>query len=472
MLESLAMRFSCLSPRLILIVSCAALAACESGPSGATRQHIASLLAQRDYAGADAYLDSVKESQYGQKNEVLFYLDKGAVQHDEGKYKESDQSFELAEKRMDDLYTVSLSKAGGMLLLNDNTVDYAGEPFEHTLLNVYRALDYVFLNQPEEALVESRKVEEFLTQLQRKVGKAAYSDDAFARYLDAMLYADQGQMDDARISLNAARAAYANYAAYYGTPVPKFDLPKSDRRHGELVVIHYNGVAPRKISKTFQVAWNDAMVLVRQSDENDAAQAKNALVAGLTGNAITVAYPAIEQDPYPVASSEVWIDSKPAGSTFLMEDVTAIASRDLQDRLALIKTRAIARAAIKYVLAQVAYKAAAKGCEQIGGMTEYVCKGAAKATMMAAIAITEVADTRGWDTLPAQIRMARIKVPSGKHDVLVRFLDSAGNLVSTQEFPDVEIDARKRTYLAAASVGGELVAQAQTGQTQESGALK
>src|SRR5205807_1189644 len=133
--------------------------------------------------------------------------------------------------------------------------DYAGEPFERALTNVFRALNYVFLGKPDEALVESRKVELFLDELNRGMGRrSAYKDDAFARYLDALLYEDQGQPDDSRISMEAAGQAYQWYASDYHVPPPSFDLT-GDRGSGELVFIHYNGVAPRKISKSFQVAW-------------------------------------------------------------------------------------------------------------------------------------------------------------------------------------------------------------------------
>ena len=158
-----------------------------------------------------------------------------------------------------------------MLLLNDTTVDYAGEPFERALTNVFRAPNYVFLGQPDEALVESRKVESFLEELNRRFeNKNVYKDDAFARYLDSLLYSDTGKADDARISLEAADRAYAWYASLYRTPAPRFDFPETPLDHGELVFIHYNGVAPRKVSKTWQVAWSQAVATVRASDDTEA----------------------------------------------------------------------------------------------------------------------------------------------------------------------------------------------------------
>src|SRR3546814_10333695 len=61
----------------------------------------------------------------------------------------------------------------------------------------------------------------------------------------------------------AAQAAYADYEKAYGTPLPRFEFPKGLAKRGEVVFIHYNGVAPRKIAKTFQVAWNQALPLMQ-----------------------------------------------------------------------------------------------------------------------------------------------------------------------------------------------------------------
>jgi hypothetical protein len=438
-------------PRIVAAVFCAALltaAGCATGPSGSSKASVNALLASHRYAEAEAYLEANKDSQYGQNNAVLFYLDKGVVLNHEGKYAESDATFDMAEQRMDQLYTVSITKAGGMMLLNDNTAEYAGEPYERVLLNVFRAMDYVFLNKHDEALVESRKLERFLQQLNDATGAPGlYKDDAFARYLDALLFADEGSMDDARISLQASDAAYSDYVRLYGMPPPRFDFGPREKHHGELVFIHYNGVAPRKVTRTWQIAWNDAALSVRQDSGSDA-QARNALNAGFKGNAITVAYPAIVQDPFRIVASEVWVDSRPVATTQLMENVSAIAAKSLDDRIGLIKTRAIARAATKYILAVIAGRAAKAACERT--CVSYACYacGMAGAAAQGIAAATETADERCWGTLPAQIRMARVKLPAGKHDVAVLFKDSMGVVVSSQTYAGVEIGDSKRTYLA------------------------
>lgn len=419
------------------------LAAC-SGPSGEMRKKVNAQLAAGDYAGAEASIEHEKLTSYRAKNAVLYYLDLGAVQHDGGKYKESDQSLGVAESRMEELYTKSARQAAGTLLLNDNTMDYAGERFERALVNVYRALDYLWLGDRENALVEVRKLSGLLQMYadQYGGGRTAYKDDAFGQYLSSLLYADGGQDDDARISREAARRAYRAYAGAYGTPTPSLDDPRPAAGEGELIFLHLNGTAPRKISRSFQVAWNEAVAAVNatRNDEAQAGQARNAIRAGLIGNAITVAFPGYVQDPYQIASSEVECAGKTA-STALVEDVSAIARKDLDERQAVIKTRAVARAAVKYILAKAAVDEAKKkyGENSLQAI-------AAKIATSAAAAATEVADTRAWATLPAQFRLARLAAPAGAQTVTVRYKNAAGAVILTRTF-SVNIRKGQRAYL-------------------------
>lgn len=390
-----------------------------------------------------AEIEKSKEN-YGRKNAVLYYLDMGMVLHDAGKYRESDGNFDKAEARMEELYTKSVSRAAGTFLISDNTTEYAGEVAERALMNVFRALNYVFLGEQDEALVEARKVTAYLSRYSEFMqGKSGFKDSAFAQYLSAMLFEQDGRSDDARIAYNAASKAYKWYASDYNTPTPKFDLPAYSRlgEKGEIVFLHYNGVAPMKVSRTFQVAWNEAMLAVNQSGEKEAEadRFKNAVAAGIMGNAITVAYPEYVQDPFNVSGSRVEVEGSSADS-LLMEDISAIARQTLKERNAAIRVRAIARATIKYVLGKAASREVEK---RAGGLWGSLTNIAAQV----AAAATETADTRGWTTMPAQIRMARLAVAPGKRDVRVSFLGRDGAALETKVFSAVEVRKGRRTYL-------------------------
>jgi uncharacterized protein len=430
------------------------LAGCQSGPSGMHIRSVNAQLAANRYDVAEELLLEAKEREYSKSNMVLYYLNLGTVLHHAGRYKESDQAFEKAEQRMEELYTTSLTRTAGMLLINDTTEEYAGEPYERTLTNVYRALNWLYMKKPDEALVESRKVESFLEELNSKLQyKNTYKDDAFARYLDSLLYEDAGKADDARISMEKAMEAYSWYSSSYGTRPPLFRLEEdNDAECGELVFLHFNGVAPLKTSRSWQVAWNEALAMVRESNDSEAAgsQFRNGLNAGITGKAITISYPDYQPQPFEIQQSEIEVDQGTArASTIVVEDIQAIAARTLQDRLDLIKVRAVARATVKFVLAEAASLAAANECRKHypEGWQFQLCKQLSSGLSHGLAAATEVADTRAWGTLPAQIRLARVMLPAGKHTVKVNFRNASGMIVANQVFRDVTIEKGKRTYL-------------------------
>lgn len=436
-------------PRLSLVkggavLLLAGLAAC-SGPSGNMRKAVNAKIAARDYEAAIARIQAEKETSYGRKNMVLYYLDLGGVQQDAGRFKDSDKSLDAAERRMDELYTKSLSKAAGTLILNDNTTEYAGERFERSMLTVYRALDYLLAGDREGAMVEIRKISRLLQEYADTYGAktTAYKDDAFAQYLSSLLYEDDGRADDARIARTKARKAYELYAAAYGTPQPRLEAAGDPSGAGELVFLHANGVAPRKVSQSFSVAWKDAVLSLDASknDEAESAQAKNAIRAGLLGKSISVAYPEYTQDPFVIAGSRVEAAGV-AAETELAQDLSAIARKDLDERQAVIRTRAIARATVKFVVAKAASDQAAKKFGK--NSWQHLL---AQATTAAANAATEVADTRSWGTLPAQFRVARLRLPPGKHDIVVRYLNSAGGEIATRIFKDIVVWKGRRTYL-------------------------
>jgi hypothetical protein len=417
-----------------------ALACACAGPSRAYKLDVQSKIAVRDWAGAAEAIEGRKASEYGEKNAVLYYLDKAVILHEAGSYAESDELLDRAEQRLDELYTRSISKAAGTFLLNDNTEEYRGEPHERALLHVLRALNYVYMGKQDEATVEARKVSAFLAELGDALGtRPVYRDDAFAQYLSGLLFEDSGRLDDARISFQNARDGYAWYASSYRMPAPQLEPAGGDPGDGELVLFHYNGPAPRRESTTFQVAWNDALAAIQMTREGEGdGRVRNALLAGVAANAVTVAFPVQVDDPFRIQRSEVIVAGRRA-PTLLVEDISAISRKALDDKITAIRLRAIARAAVKLILAQLTEAEAKK---RLGAGAGALAGLIARATAAA----TEVADTRCWATIPAQIRMARLRLPPGSHQVTMEYHDASGGVVRTESL-SVDIKSGKRSWV-------------------------
>jgi uncharacterized protein len=405
----------------------AALAAAGCAPpSLAYRAHLSTLVEERKYPDAAAWIEEARETKYGSRDRVLYWLDKGAILHQARDYRGSDGLLDQAELRMEELYTKSLSQAVGTVLVNDATQDYAGEPHERALLYVFRALNYAYAQKVDDAVVEARKVTAFLEQQGERVGLKTYRDDGFAHYLCALLFEDQGRLDDARISRAAAERAYGRYEQAYRTRAPRFGLAPRRAGDGELVVLHYNGKIPLRESKRTSVPVGRKRTVREMaaagSDEDSAEMA--------------IAIPAIVEQPYAIRSSSVRVGALLARSV-VVEPIAAIATKTLEDELPAMKARAASRAVAK---------GGAYGAAEGAASTSKLASILAGAGLGAANAMEE-ADTRAWSTLPAEIRMARIVLPEGVHDVSVEYADAQGQPIGSERLGRVEIVRGFRTYV-------------------------
>ena len=204
-----------------------------------------------------------------------------------------------------------------------------------------------------------------------------------------------------------------------------------------MVFIHYDGLAPRKLAKSNIIGSNQAKArapapssgVKRWADALGYAQAVKAVRGGASqvtnaggavlGALLNISYPEYAPMEFQVAASAVQADAGYIPAE-VVEDVHAIASRDLADRVASLKARSMARGALKLAGQAVAQVDASQ---------------------------SEFADVRGWLSLPSRIRMARLKLKPGKHRVTARFLDASGAVIATSIFEDVMIRTGRRTWL-------------------------
>jgi hypothetical protein len=213
---------------------------------------------------------------------------------------------------------------------------------------------------------------------------------------------------------------------------------------GELVVLHYAGLGPEKVDSFFEISVYNGWPYVEQvntkSQEDTQVEQARAVFRSLAADKmIRVAFPKYNRLAARIQSAEVQSDSV-VSRAVLVEDVGAIAVKNLEDRIVRIRARAIARAVTKYLLAQKVSQAVEKNNnENLGFLVKMV--------MQAASAATEVADKRSWRTLPDRILMARLTLPSGSQNITLRFLDSSGATVETREIKNVPVTAGRKSFL-------------------------
>jgi len=397
-------------------------------------------IAAGNFDSAASRIEAQQNKIYREKDSLLYNLDLGAVQHDGGRPDDSDANFASAQQKIEDA-TRSVTQNAARVLKNDLTVAYQARDYERSLTFVYRALNFLDRDNLQGALVEARKAVFFLDQLRRNK-TSGYNDDPFVQFFASLVFESGGFLSDARISRANSLDAYARFASFQNVPAPSFNVPSNADRMGEIIFIHYNGLAPLLVSRTMQVAWNDAIFTVGATSElySEQPAVQNALMAGFLGNAVTIAYPVLTAVPYNIRSSSVEVDGAPQ-DTVLMHDIGAVVRQDLSERMPGIYARMIARAVIKQVLNNTARNAVSKATkdDNWGALAGMVFSAFAAAT--------ERADTRLWFTIPAEIRMTRIFVPPGTHNIVFKAYDGNGALVETQDFRQIDIQAGERKFM-------------------------
>lgn len=453
-------------------------------------REIKEFISREDYLSAAKRVEESYNSEYGEKNSLLFFLDLGMLYHVAGDYEKSNHFFELAEKRSDELYTKSISKQTASFLTSDNVKPYEGENFEKALINLFMALNYIFLGKTEDAIVEARKVNHKLELYNREYGnKLTYRDDAFIRYIMGMLYENNNEINDAFISYRKALYIYRYYQMTYGTLIPEglfsdcvrtglalgfTDLldeinkdfsgqfivdDDNEPNKGEVVLLHLNGLAPYKVEKRLQVAFGKGIAYARtaevssdeQGDLNKAFDIAGSIAADVN---ISVAFPEYKvREPVVVMSTIGLQNGTMEVKTTVSEDITAIALKDLEDRLGRIMAKTIARAAVKYALAYAAGEAAeGVAKKKMGGEGGAIVGWLAKKAFSATASATESADRRAWELLPSEFRLARMKLNPGVYSLVVKFYNKYGNIISQKVFDNVLVEKGKKTFLRVATM--------------------
>lgn len=439
-----------------------------------------SFMIKQDAEGAGA-LASVSKEAYGSKNELLYFLDVGMLNHLSGKYKESNDAFEQAKKIYDLNYTKSISSGLFSLFTNDNTVPYYGKSYEMAYVSVFCALNYIMQGMNNEAVVEARQADNLFKKINADSnGGAYYRDDGFVRYVMGLVYENAGYFNDALISYKLALKAYDDgiycvaapqdlvnrlYSLYYNMSMTqeaaslKSKYPTADRirvppASGELIIVDYNGLSPKKTDNIIELSFSKAWlyfnaVQISNEDQAKAEQVRSAVQAGLSDGYVKVAFPKYSRYGNSVSSFSAQDESSsgnavPETKSYKTADIQTLMEKTLDKEIALIYARTVARAVGRYVLTKTISDEVKKKSENetLGIFT--------KSLLNAASSVLETADKRSWRTLPADINMTGMVLSSGTHTVNVKFTDRYSNIVTSKKVT-ADIKERKKTFILMSS---------------------
>ncbi|MCL2145048.1 MAG: hypothetical protein FWH43_06130 [Endomicrobia bacterium] len=411
------------------------------------------------------------ESKYGKKNILLFYLDGGMSHHLAENYEKSTKNFELAKIKFEEYYQKSVTAGAASMVFNDSTMPYYGKDFERIHIGVFAALNFIMRFDANSSAVEARQINNlFNIYAAEKNYKNFYGDDGFIRYFMGLVYENAGYLNDAHVSYYRALKAYKNGISELRAPedlindayttallmeMPdraaeiKKEFPNARRKsiprgHGELIIVNYNGLMPRKIDNVLEFALFSIWPYVNQvevstDEQAEFEKAKSITISAFTNDYIKIVFPKYERIPNKIKAFSARYGNEKASGSYEAQNLAEIAEKCLKDDIGKIYAKTLARAAIKYVIGKTASKAVddSTGNKGLGVLTQV--------GFNVFNSLTASADKRGWRTLPENILMTRIYLPAGENDVTVDYLDSGGQKLRSETFT-VNIEDGKKTF--------------------------
>jgi len=405
------------------------------------------------------------------RNELLYFFEKGRVYQLQRNYDSSNVYFNLA----DHFIETKKRTAGDILkanLTNPMMQTYLGEDFERFMMHFYKAINYSTLNMTGDAVVEARRI----TLAEQAQGDKfnekdnRYSKDAFALNLQGMIYESAGDINNAFISYRNAADVYLKGEGnrYYDVTIPQQleqDVLRTANRMGfadeqqyyerlfsttynplvseggELVIFTEIGWAPAKKELNFVLTKNSDGVngfYYIDSQGNSVFLPFNWGYYNIDENnddiknfrTFRVAIPAYEVRDRRPATSTITVNGK-SYSTETAQNLNTIAVKTLEQRLLTELANALARQIVKK-LAEKGAESAARNISKNNSNEKDQQKKEEKAESAALITgllvniintATEKADTRNWQSLPAYVNYVRVPLQKGEN--IITF-DSGG----------------------------------------------
>ncbi|MDR2731117.1 MAG: hypothetical protein LBB81_09515 [Treponema sp.] len=364
---------------------------------------------------------------YPEKNLIMYYLDKGLLEHYAGNNAASSKDLQEAERLIEEAYTKSITLGLLSYIVNDNTREYPGEDFEDIYLNVFNALNYYNAGNPEGALVEIRKLSNSsgkLTMLSQKyeykdpktgesleqaaareagtkaglpsAARSEFTNSALARYLGALFYQAGGNADSARIEFEQIPEAFASNRNIYSNSLPEavFQARDAPSDKGRLNVISFTGLSPVKTEERIHYYFPLFQVSVLSVS--------------------TFKLPKMTRRPSSINRIEVIVGDQGRFEMELLEDIGSVVIDTFAVRYSNIVIKTYIRTILKHIAADIGgMETARRGNTLAGVLTAFAARLAFEAT--------ESADTRMSRYFPDKAYIGGINLDPGFYNVTINY---------------------------------------------------
>lgn len=405
-------------------------------------------MADFDFSGIDLALqdgklglarDSIEKSKtriYGKHDEILSLLDEGILLHFDGNYSESNEKLSAAERLIQEYRAKSIAQSIGSALINDTVRDYSGEDFEDIYTNIFMSLNYIALNENDEAMVEMRRFnnkmqslgaryetlrEQLKRQVQRqnaeaqdaiKLKSVTFHNSALAHYLSLILYRADGNLSEAEVDLRYIDSAFKMQPSIYNFTMPALqgEVQRMPSQSARINFIAFSGLAPVKEEKTMRIS--------------------------LPNFYYKLSLPEMKSRASQVTSVKVRAVAKESGAVYegalsKIESIDNIARDTFNDHYGEIAMRTLLRTISKTV-ASTSLKAYGEKDKSGGGVIASIFGLFGQL----ATEVTERADVRVSRYFPGAAHTGSMILPPGVYDLQIDFCSAKGIALSSVRIED------------------------------------
>ena len=362
---------------------------------------------------------------------ALLVLDRGSIQQGLVQFDLSKQDFEAADKAIDMLDLAhNAGDTIGEYVFSDSSGRYQAPPYEKLMINTLDMLNYLEQRDLNGARIEARRLavmqkyyRDSLNQPNNAVlglgsllagftfEKSGETDEALRYYDEALAFTGYGTLEDAVVRL-------APQGQYRSPRITKLlekggaqdaSAPSADADSGEVLFVVGYGRVPHKVAERIPIGL--ALTYFAGALSPNDVEGANKLAA--QGLVTWINFPTLAPGRGNYAIPSVRLDNR---SVQLEEAVNV--DHEVRAEWKKIEGKIIVSAISRLVTRLLV----GKGIEAAAGKNNIVGLLGSLATQ-ATLTALDTPDTRSWETLPARLAVARVRLPAGKHHVV---LDARG----------------------------------------------
>ena len=447
------------------------LALCLSG-CAAFRSYDKELTQTTNLAGAGKVDDAIKQlnkDNSGKNKDLLYYLELGMLERFVARFPDSQTAWKSADQTVQEWARLAQTDPSKLLpgaasyIVNDKVRPYEGHDYEKVMLLTYIALNYLAMGQYDNARVaikQTHELEAVISDLRSKetqrVQQEASKEGARTNFRELNGYPVQ-TIDNPAV--NALKNSYQSALSHYlaGFVYESLDEP-SLAAPGYRLAIELQPNQPlldealRGLDQRVSApddGLTDVLFVIGQGTA-PALQSKSfplPVPVNRTLILVPVSFPVMKATSTPFMPKELTVDDGQAAPVAPITNIDLMARRALKDDMPGIMLRGAIRSATK---AATQYALMHQSQQKNSGLLAL-----AGLAVMAAGVATESADERTWRTLPAEIGIARVRLPPGNHTIALQ---------TPQGMRKIQVNLSGRyTVVGLRMVRGQLFLQAPEG---------